>query len=68
MVSTPVSFSVVVEDLGNGKKGSVPDTYYIRVFDQDGNTLLVVNADEANPENVVPVPISKGNLRVRPGK
>ena len=60
---TPVLFTVHSED--HGQPGAGKDTYYIRVYNQAGETLLLVNGDSENPENIVPVPISKGNLRIR---
>jgi hypothetical protein len=60
---TPALFFVHAEDAGKPKAGK--DAYYIRVYNQAGDTLLLVSGDSGNPENVVPVPISKGNLRIK---
>jgi hypothetical protein len=64
--STPVFFTVSAKDLGSPGKGR--DAYYIRIFDQDNTTLLLVSGDPGNPENIVPVPITRGNLRIRAAK
>ncbi len=64
--STSVFFTVSAEDSGGPRAGG--DTYYIRVYDQDNVTLLLVSGDPANPENIVPVPLTKGNLRIRSAK
>ena len=61
--STRVFFTVWAED--HGTPGAGKDSYYLRVYNNEGATLLLVNGDPANPENIVPIPISKGNLRVR---
>jgi hypothetical protein len=61
--ATPVFFTVRAEDLG--RPGAGHDSYYIRVYDQDGVTLLLVSGDQADPENIVPIPLSRGNLRIR---
>jgi hypothetical protein len=62
-VSTSVFFTVWATD--QGTPGAGKDSYYIRVYDQNNETLLLVSGDPANPENIVPLPISKGNLRIR---
>jgi hypothetical protein len=57
-----VSFTAFVEDFGQPGKNA--DRYYLRVY--TGNTtLLLISGDPANPTNIVPVPISGGNLKVR---
>jgi hypothetical protein len=65
-ISMPVFFRASVED--RGKRGAGNDRYYIRVYDGEGATLILVSGDSANPENIVPVPISQGNFRVRPAQ
>jgi hypothetical protein len=65
-VSTPVFFTAWAED--HGTPGAGKDGYYIRVYDAQGVTLILVSGDPANPENIVPVPISRGNFRVRPAQ
>jgi hypothetical protein len=65
-VSTPVFFTAMVAD--SGKQGAGKDRYYIRVYDGAGATLILVSGDHANPENIVPVPISNGNFRVTPAR
>jgi hypothetical protein len=58
-----VSFTAGVEDLGQpGKNG---DRYYLRVYTSGGTTLLLVSGDPANPTNIVTLPISGGNLKIR---
>jgi hypothetical protein len=61
-LSTPALFNAYVEDHG---KGAGKDLYYLRVYTQDGTTLLLISGDPANPENVVPAPLTKGDLRVK---
>jgi len=61
--STDALFTVHVED--NGQPGGGKDTYYICVHNQAGENLLLVSGDPENPSNIVPVPISKGNLRIK---
>jgi hypothetical protein len=60
--STPVFFTAHVED--GGTPGAGKDAYYFRAYNEAGDTLLLVSGDPANPENITPVLISKGNLRV----
>lgn len=57
-----VSFNARVEDGGNC---GCPDRVYVRVFSADGTTVLLIGGDMSNPDNVVTVPISKGDLSVR---
>ncbi len=64
VVSTPVFFTASVED--RGKRGAGNDRYYIHVYDADGATLILISGDASNPQNIVPVPISQGNFRVKP--
>jgi hypothetical protein len=63
MASIPVLFTARVED--RGQPGMGVDRYYLRVFTADGTTLLLVSGDPANPANIVPVPISSGNLNIQ---
>ena len=63
MASIPVLFTARVED--RGQPGMGVDRYYLRVFTAEGTTLLLVSGDPANPANIVPVPISSGNLSIK---
>ncbi len=65
-VSTPVFFTAMVAD--SGEQGAGKDRYYIRVYDDQGATLILMSGDLANPQNIFPVPISNGNLRVTPAQ
>jgi hypothetical protein len=57
-----VHFTLRAED--HGRPGHSGDGYYLRVYTSDGNTLLLVSGDAANPLDIVTVPISAGNLTV----
>jgi len=61
--SSIVSFIAVVEDLGK-QHDHAADRYYLRVFQSDGTTLLLVSGDPTNPEDIATVPVSAGNLTV----
>jgi SdrD B-like domain len=63
LASIPVLFTARVED--RGQPGMGVDRYYLRVFTADGTTLLLVSGDPSNPANIVPVPISSGNLSIQ---
>lgn len=57
-----VFFFARAED--RGEPGKNVDRYYLRVYDATGATLLLVSGDMANPQNVVPMIISGGNLQM----
>jgi hypothetical protein len=59
----PVFFTAWAQDAGKakGNKGE----YYVRIYDGAGTTWILVSADPANPENIAPVPLTKGRFRVR---
>lgn len=57
-----VYFFARAEDRAEPGKGI--DRYYLRVYDANGNTLMLVSADPANPLDVAPVPIATGNLQI----
>src|SRR5258706_7020083 len=57
-----VYFFARAEDRGEPGKGV--DRYYLRVYDANGTTLMLISADPANPLNVAPVPIATGNLQL----
>ena len=57
-----VYFFARAEDRAEPGKGI--DRYYLRVYDGNGTTLMLISADMANPLNVAPVPIATGNLQM----
>ncbi|HEV2394658.1 MAG TPA: carboxypeptidase-like regulatory domain-containing protein [Verrucomicrobiae bacterium] len=57
-----VYFSAHAEDHGHSKKA--PDQLYFRVYGSDGTTLLLIGGDTNNPMDVIPVPLSKGDLDI----
>jgi len=57
-----VQFTVRAVD--GGRPGRGVDRYYLRVWSSDGTTLLLVSGDASNPLEIVPVPISTGNLTI----
>ena len=49
----------------HNEPGGGNDMLYINVFDcTTGASLLLISGDHANPSNVVPLPISTGNLQI----
>ena len=56
-----VYFFAHAEDHGHCKTA---DELYFHVYAADGTTLLLIGGDDNNPTNVVPVPISIGNLTI----
>lgn len=57
-----VLFYARCEDHREPGKGA--DRYYLRVYDADGNTLMLVSANPAEPLEIAPVVISTGNLQM----
>jgi hypothetical protein len=60
---TPVSFFAHMEDRSYFNRQ--PDLYYLRVTDASGAVLMLVSADPENPQNVAPVPIGSGDLKLQ---
>jgi hypothetical protein len=58
-----VLFILWVQDAGRTRTGH--DLYYLRVYTADGATQLLVSSDSGNPNDIAPVPISRGNLMIR---
>ena len=57
-----VHFTVRADD--QGRHGHGKDGYYLRVYTSDGDTLLLLSGDAANPLDIVTVPISAGKLTI----
>ena len=61
--SVPVLFFAYVEDRSSFNRE--PDRYYLRVSDESGAVLMLVSADPENPQDVAPVPIGSGDLKLQ---
>jgi hypothetical protein len=57
-----VNFYARAED--SAEPGKKTDRYYLRVYSTDGTTLMLVSGDPSNPENIVPMQTSGGNLQL----
>ena len=51
--------------IDNGEPGGGKDALYLRVYDcNTGTILMLISTDAANPLDVAPVTISTGNLQI----
>lgn len=57
-----VLFYARCEDHREPGKGA--DRYYLRVYDADGNTLMLISANPANPLDIAPLAIATGNMQM----
>lgn len=57
-----VQFYARCEDHREPGRGS--DRYFLRVTDGQGNVLMLVSTDQADPTDIAPVVISSGNLQL----
>ena len=63
LIETPVCFTARAED--HGEPGGGKDRLYLNVTDcATGASLLLISTDPANPLDVAPVAITKGNLQI----
>jgi hypothetical protein len=63
----PIFFTVEIESVSttDGHRNETADAYYFRAYTADGTTLEVVNGDDLDPTDIVPVPTFRGNFRMK---